>query len=270
VVLPLAAIANPALYVQNPLRIFELDFEANLAIVRLCVKHQKRIVFPSTSEVYGMSADLPYDEETSGLTTGPIHKQRWIYSTCKQLMDRVIYAYGERDGLPYTLFRPFNWFGPRQDDVWKRGPSNRVVTQFIGNILHGDPITLVDGGAQKRCFLYIDDAIEGLARIIENKGGAADKRIFNLGDPEAELSIRQLLEMMLNVVGGFKGYGDARQKVKITEQKGTEFYGAGYQDLPSRVPSIENARKYLGWEPKTGLREALKATVAFCLEQRPR
>src|SRR6201992_348352 len=80
VVLPLVAIATPATYVNDPLRVFELDFEANLAVVRHCVKYHKRIVFPSTSEVYGMSGDSPYDEESSTLVTGPVNKQRWIYS----------------------------------------------------------------------------------------------------------------------------------------------------------------------------------------------
>ena len=85
VVLPLVAIATPAVYVQNPLRVFELDFEANLDIIRQCVKYKKRIIFPSTSEVYGMCPDDAFDEEHSVLVTGPIHKERWIYSTSKQL-----------------------------------------------------------------------------------------------------------------------------------------------------------------------------------------
>src|SRR3990167_10371008 len=90
VVLPLVAIATPAVYVQNPLRVFELDFEANLDIIRECVKQKKRIIFPSTSEVYGMCSDAEFDEETSHLVTGPINKERWIYSTSKQLLDRLI------------------------------------------------------------------------------------------------------------------------------------------------------------------------------------
>ena len=94
VVLPLVAIATPATYVQDPLRVFELDFEANLDIVRKCVRYRKRVVFPSTSEVYGMSTDREFDEESSNLVLGPIEKQRWIYSCSKQLLDRVIYAYG--------------------------------------------------------------------------------------------------------------------------------------------------------------------------------
>src|SRR6516165_9208499 len=115
VVVPLVAIANPAQYVTHPLRVFELDFEANVDVVRYCVKYNKRLLFPSTSEIYGMSPDAVLDEETSPLVYGPINKQRWIYAACKQLLDRVIYAYGVRDNLDYTLFRPFNFIGPNLD-----------------------------------------------------------------------------------------------------------------------------------------------------------
>jgi len=107
-VLPLVAIANPAQYVKDPLRVFELDFEANLAVVRQAAKYRKRIIFPSTSEVYGMSPDAELDEETTNMVYGPIEKQRWIYACSKQLLDRVIYAYGVRDHVDYTLFRPLN------------------------------------------------------------------------------------------------------------------------------------------------------------------
>ena len=94
VILPLVAIATPATYVREPLKVFELDFEANLPIVRSCVKYGKRILFPSTSEVYGMCRDAEFDPYASELVLGPIDKQRWIYACSKQLMDRVIWAYG--------------------------------------------------------------------------------------------------------------------------------------------------------------------------------
>ncbi|MBI3547186.1 MAG: bifunctional UDP-4-keto-pentose/UDP-xylose synthase, partial [Gammaproteobacteria bacterium] len=157
VVLPLVAIATPATYVLDPLRVFELDFEANLEIVRQCVRYKKRVLFPSTSEVYGMSTDSEFDEENTSLVLGPIHKQRWIYSCSKQLLDRVIFAYGMKDGLKFTLFRPFNWIGPKLDNILEpKEGSSRVLTQFIGNILRGRDIQLVDGGAQRRSFTYID------------------------------------------------------------------------------------------------------------------
>ena len=135
VVLPLVAIATPAAYVTQPLAVFELDFEENLRIVKQAVRYGKRVVFPSTSEVYGMCPDAEFDEDTSPLVSGPIHKQRWIYSCSKQLLDRVIWAYGQQ-GLQFTLFRPFNWFGPHLDDIDspKEG-SSRVLTQFLHNIL---------------------------------------------------------------------------------------------------------------------------------------
>src|SRR3979490_1996726 len=171
-VLPLVAIATPATYVKDPLRVFELDFEANLPIVRACVRHKKRLVFPSTSEVYGMSPAREFDPENSPLVCGPINKQRWIYACSKQLMDRVIHAYGMQQGLDYTLFRPFNWIGAGLDSIntAKEG-SSRVITQFLGHIVRGENIKLVDGGRQKRAFTYIDDGIDALVKIIEIKGG---------------------------------------------------------------------------------------------------
>lgn len=79
-VLPLVAIATPATYVREPLRVFEVDFEANLPIVRACVRYRKRIIFPSTSEVYGMCSDAEFDAYASELVLGPISKPRWIYA----------------------------------------------------------------------------------------------------------------------------------------------------------------------------------------------
>ncbi len=139
VVVPLVAIANPAQYVTHPLRVFELDFEANLDVVRHCVKYSKRLMFPSTSEIYGMSEDSVLDEESSPLVYGPVNKQRWIYAASKQMLDRVIYAYGVRDNLDYTLFRPFNFIGPNLDNVEEpKEGSSRVFTQFLSNVLYGD------------------------------------------------------------------------------------------------------------------------------------
>ena len=147
-------------------------------------KYGKRVVFPSTSEVYGMCPDKEFDEDRSPLVYGPIAKPRWIYSASKQLLDRVIAAMGTAQGLKYTLFRPFNWYGPHLDnvDAPKEG-SSRVLTQFLHNILYGVPIKLVDGGAQRRCFTYIEDGIDGLMTILENPKGKADGQIFNLGNP---------------------------------------------------------------------------------------
>ncbi len=266
VVLPLVAIATPATYVLDPLRVFELDFEANLHIVRQCVRYKKRVLFPSTSEVYGMSPDREFDEETSNLVLGPINKPRWIYSCSKQLLDRVIAAYGQQQGLKYTLFRPFNWIGPKLDNILEpKEGSSRVLTQFIGNILHGKDIQLVDGGSQRRSFTYIDDGVDALLRIIENKNGCADGRIFNIGNPKNDMSVKELAEKLVALIKTYPKYKALADKVKLVTVSSGEYYGKGYQDIMTRVPSVKNAEKYLGWKPTTDLETALRKTLDYHL-----
>lgn len=258
-VLPLVAIATPATYVQAPLRVFELDFEANLPIVRDCVKYGKRVIFPSTSEVYGMCKDGEFDPENSELIYGPINKPRWIYACAKQLMDRVIAGYGQQEGLDYTLFRPFNWIGPGLDSIHtpKEG-SSRVITQFLGHIVRGEPIKLVDGGHQKRAFTYIDDGISALMKIIANEGGVASGNIYNIGNPTNNFSVRDLASMMLSMAAEYPEYRDNAAKVEIVETTSGDYYGKGYQDVQNRVPKIDNTRKDLNWAPQVAMQDALR------------
>ena len=259
VVLPLVAIATPATYVKEPLRVFELDFEANLPIVRACVKYGKRILFPSTSEVYGMSADAEFDPYASSLVYGPIDKQRWIYACSKQLMDRVIWAYGAQQNLDFTLFRPFNWIGAGLDSIHtaKEG-SSRVITQFFGHIVRGETIKLVDGGTQKRAFTYIDDGIDALMKIIENPNGIASGKIYNVGNPVNNFSVKELAEMMLKLAQEYPEYKDGASKVKIVETTSADYYGKGYQDVQNRVPHIGNTKSELNWSPKVNMADALR------------
>jgi nucleoside-diphosphate-sugar epimerase len=268
VVLPLVAIATPATYVREPLRVFELDFEANLPIVRACVRHRKRIVFPSTSEVYGMCRDDEFDPEASDLVLGPINRPRWIYSCAKQLMDRVIHAYGQEQNLDYTLFRPFNWIGSGLDSIntAKEG-SSRVITQFLGHIVRGETIKLVDGGTQKRAFTYIDDGIAALMKIIANEGGVATGRIYNIGNPANDYSVRQIATMMVDLALTYPEYRDAAERVRIVETTADAYYGKGYQDVQTRVPKIFNTCADLGWEPVVGMDEALRRIFDAYREQ---
>lgn len=267
VVLPLVAIATPATYVQDPLRVFELDFEENLRIIRYAARYNTRVVFPSTSEVYGICPDKEFNEETSPLVMGPINKQRWIYACAKQLLDRVIWAYGSHEGLDFTLFRPFNWLGPNLDDPHtpKEG-SSRVVTQFLGHLLRGEPIRLVDGGAQRRSFTYIDDGISALMKIIANENGAAAGRIFNVGNPENDCSVRELAEKMIDILSEFEGFAGLKDRAVIEDVTSGDYYGEGYQDILTRVPDITNAAKHLDWRPEVGLDESLRRTIAYYVE----
>jgi nucleoside-diphosphate-sugar epimerase len=267
VVLPLVAIATPKTYVENPLSVFELDFEENLRIVRQCVKYKKRVIFPSTSEVYGMCPDAAFDEHKSHLVLGPIEKERWIYSCSKQLLDRVIWAYGKQ-GLDFTLFRPFNWIGARLDslETAKEG-SSRVVTQFIAALVNNEPIALVDGGTQSRSFTYIDDGIGALMKIIENKDGKARGQIFNIGNPKNNCSIKDLADKLIALFKEHPSYDPKKFKPRVEVKNSQTFYGDNYQDINTRVPSIVNAKKILGWEPKVTLDEALKLTLDSFLKE---
>jgi nucleoside-diphosphate-sugar epimerase len=267
VVVPLVAIANPAQYVTDPLRVFELDFEANLSIVRHCVKYGKRLIFPSTSEIYGMCPDTTLHEQTSSLVYGPVNKQRWIYAASKQLLDRVIFAYGVRDNLDYTLFRPFNFIGPNLDNIDEpKEGSSRVFTQFLSNIMYRRPILLVDGGQQKRSFTFIDDAIDCLLRIIENKDSVASRGIFNIGNPGNSVSIGDLAKMMIEVSAEFPQLRERAQAAQVNSVTSGEYYGKYYQDIQTRVPSIEAAREQLGWEPSTDLRTAVRSTIDYYVQ----
>ena len=259
VVLPLVAIATPATYVRQPLRVFELDFEANLPIVRACVRYRKRVVFPSTSEVYGMCRDDEFDSDASELVLGPIGKPRWIYACAKQLMDRVIHAYGMQEGLDYTLFRPFNWIGAGLDSInTPKEGSSRVITQFLGHIVRGEPIKLVDGGTQKRTFTYIDDGIAALMKIIANDGGVAGGKIYNIGNPRNNYSVRELARMMLDLALTYPEYRESAAKVKLVETTADAYYGNGYQDVQNRVPKIDNTCADLDWQPIVTMDESLR------------
>ena len=266
VVLPLVAIATPIEYTRNPLRVFELDFEENLKIIRDCVKYKKRIIFPSTSEVYGMCTDQHFDEDHSNLVVGPINKQRWIYSVSKQLLDRVLWAYGEKEGLRFTLFRPFNWMGPRLDNLnAARIGSSRAITQLILNLVEGSPIKLIDGGAQKRCFTDIRDGIEALFRIIENKHNNCDGQIVNIGNPENEASIKELAEHLLASFERHPLRDRFPPFAGFREVESSSYYGKGYQDVEHRKPSIKNARRLLDWTPTVAMDTTIDNTLDFFL-----
>ncbi|WP_313020867.1 bifunctional UDP-4-amino-4-deoxy-L-arabinose formyltransferase/UDP-glucuronic acid oxidase ArnA [Atlantibacter hermannii] len=266
VILPLVAIATPIEYTRNPLRVFELDFEENLKIIRDCVKYQKRIIFPSTSEVYGMCHDSNFDEDRSNLVVGPINKQRWIYSVSKQLLDRVIWAYGEKEGLKFTLFRPFNWMGPRLDNLnAARIGSSRAITQLILNLVEGSPIKLIDGGAQKRCFTDIQDGVEALFRIIEDKHNHCNGQIINIGNPDNEASIKELAERLLAHFERHPLRDQFPPFAGFREVESSSYYGKGYQDVEHRKPSIKNARRLLDWTPVVNMDITIENTLDFFL-----
>tara|TARA_B100000579_G_scaffold308778_1_gene258475 strand:+ start:783 stop:1784 length:1002 start_codon:yes stop_codon:yes gene_type:complete len=259
VIVPLIAIATPQVYVKNPLDIFKLDFEESLKIIKLCAKYKKRIIFPSTSEVYGMNEEENFDEYTSKLVLGPITKQRWIYSCSKQLLDRVLIAMTEKKLIKSTIFRPFNWIGPNLDTLKNAQVGNgRVLTIFIDKLIKNKNIYLVNGGNQKRSFTYIDDGIDALEKIILGNENYLNGRIYNIGNPRSHISIKKLCYKSIKI---FNKLSIKKFNADVKYIKEDKFYGKKYQDLKIRVPNINRAKKELKWSPVTEIDQSLIKTI---------
>ena len=281
-VIDLIAYANPGLYLRIPLEVFRLNFIENLKIAEACVRHKKRLIQFSTCEVYGRTAaSLPnarladpedpihatFSEDTSEYILGPVSKHRWIYSCAKQLLERVLHAYGLEMGFNYTIIRPFNFIGPKIDFLPSDGEGiPRVFSFFMDALLNGTPMQLVNGGSNRRCYTYIDDAVECCWRVVQNPGGVCDRQILNIGSPLNEISIRQMAETMRQIYAAeFRRPGEPLSE--IVSVTGEDFYGAGYDDSDRRIPDITKARTLLGWEPVWPVRDILETTMRYYVEE---
>ncbi|KAG6415148.1 hypothetical protein SASPL_122550 [Salvia splendens] len=221
-------------------------------------------------------------EDSSPCIFGPIEKQRWSYACAKQLVERLIYAEGAENGLEFTIVRPFNWIGPRMDFIpGIDGPSEgvpRVLACFSNNLLRREPLKLVDGGESQRTFVYIKDAIEAVHLMIENPS-RANGQIFNVGNPNNEVTVRQLAEMMTQVtLDNFleislsclmrtqvysKVSGEPPLNAPTIDISSKEFYGEGYDDSDKRIPDMTIINRQLGWNPKTSLWDLLESTLTY-------
>ncbi len=266
VVVDLVAYANPSIYVDTPLDVFELNFLQNLKIVDLCVAHGKRLFQYSTSEVYGKPAGDAYVEDASDLILGPISKQRWIYACSKQLLERIIHAHGLRGDLVHTIVRPFNFVGPRFDYLVPAGATGgpRVFAHFMSALLTGGPMYLVDGGEQHRAFTHIQDCNEAFTILLESP--EAKNEIFNIGNPETDISIFDLAALMKDIYRELTGK-EADNELRVIS--GEEFYGSGYEDMDRVAPDISKLSA-LGWEPKRDLRTTFRDAIAFHLDPKVR
>lgn len=277
VVVDLVAMANPALYVSNPIDVFKLNFTENLKIAEFCVKHKKRIVQFSTCEVYGITAakafgkssadfPMPFVEDETPLIMGPVKNHRWIYACAKQLLERVLHAYGIEEGLKYSIIRPFNFIGPRIDYLPSEQTGNpRVFSHFMNGLLYGTDIKLVDGGVNYRAYTYIDDAVDCIVKILDNPE-PCDKQIFNIGTPENEVTIKELAEHMIRIFDKeFRQPGDPHPKVVSVSSE--EFYGKGYEDCDRRIPNVDKARSLLGWKSEHNLDSVLYHTMKYFVDK---
>jgi len=262
VVVDLIAYANPSIYVSSPLAVAKLNFFENLKILEMCIKYNKRLFQYSTSEVYGKSGRQgAYNEETSDLVMGPTTKQRWIYASGKQYLERIIHAHGLLGEIEYTIVRPFNFVGPRFDYLVEAetlgGP--RVFAHFMSALITGGPMYLVDGGNQRRSFTHIDDANDAFTILLDSPESL--NQIYNVGNPVTDTSIRDLATYMMDLYEELTGKTPENEMIEVSGEK---FYGVGYEDMDRVPPDISKLRA-LGWEPTRGMRETFIDAVEYNL-----
>lgn len=277
-VIDLIAYANPGIYVKQPLDVFRLNFNENLKIAEACIRHGRRLIQFSSCEVYGktVASIVPqhlsdpedpslatFSEDETGYILGPVNKHRWIYACAKQLLERVLHAYGLNGELDYTIVRPFNFIGPKIDYFpAETDGTPRVFSYFMEALIHGTAMQLVNGGEQRRCYTYIEDAIDCIYHIVENNNDICNCQIFNIGSPQNEISIRELAERMRDIYSELFRRPDVPLPA-IVEVTGEDFYGEGYDDSDRRIPDITKARESLGWEPRFAVAELLEATMNY-------
>jgi UDP-glucose 4-epimerase len=239
----LAAVVGVEHYVGDPYEVLNVNINGTQAVLRLAYKYNKKVVFSSTSEVYGRNPKVPFSEHDDRVL-GSTRIDRWCYSTSKAAAEHFCFAY-HRLGLPVVILRYFNVYGPRLDKI----DVGRVITIFMGQVLRGEPVTVVGSGKQTRCFTYIDDAIR--ATVAAGLEERAVGEILNIGN-DHETSIQELAETMIRIAG-------SPSPITLVSQE--SIYGESYEDVPRRVPSVGRMRAILGVEADTPLEKGLRATI---------
>lgn len=274
-VVNLAAICNPSLYNTDPVRTISANFTEAIEVIELAVRFQKPLLFLSTSEVYGRTpasllpggSDDPrlwmIDAETTPLIMGPIRAQRWSYAAAKQLHERLIFAHHTDNGLDFAIVRPFNFFGPRMDYIpgIEGHGKPRVLPMFVGAMLTGEPIRLVDGGHARRTITSIHDAVDALVSIID-KPKQALNNFYNIANPLNEISMVELAYLVRETFATVTGDASFREH-PIIETSARDFYGEGYEDSDRRLPDVRREMQLLDWQPSRSLQNVLTETVSY-------
>jgi nucleoside-diphosphate-sugar epimerase len=241
VVYHLAGVVGVEHYVGDPYNVLNVNVNGTQNVLRAAFKHGKRVVFASTSEVYGRNPTVPWREDADRVL-GATTVDRWCYATSKAVGEHFCLAY-RKLGLPVTIVRYFNVYGPRLD----RLDVGRVITIFLGQLLRGDPVTVIGDGSQTRCFTYVHDAVE--ATVAAGVLATAEGRVINIGTAE-ETSMKELAELMIAIHGG----GQMRFVPQET------VYGDAYEDVPRRVPDLGLMHGLLGVTARTPLEDGLRHT----------
>ena len=244
VVFHLAAAVGVKLIVERPLESLVTNVRGSEIVMEKSHKYGKKVLVTSTSEIYGKSPDIPLQEDGDRLLGSPL-VGRWSYSTSKAVDEILAHAYWKSKGLPTVIARLFNTVGPRQSPEF-----GMVIPRFIEAALEGRDLIVHGEGTQSRCFGYVGDVVPALIALMASR--EAEGQAVNIGSTE-EITIKELAELVVEITGSDS---------QIKNLPYSDVYESGFEDMPRRVPSIERARRLIGFEPRVGLREIIEIMVA--------
>jgi UDP-glucose 4-epimerase len=239
----LASVVGVNRYMEDPLSLIDIAIIGTRNLVELCEQHRVRILFTSTSEVYGRNPAVPWPEDGDRVL-GPTNVDRWSYSSSKAVCEHMLFGIYRKSGLPISIIRFFNVYGPRQNPIY-------VVSKAVYRVLRGEAPEIYDGGQQTRCLTYVEDAIEGVIAAATKEEAIGE--IFNIGNP-VENTMNEVVDLVLQEAGS-----DLTPVQIDTGKK----YGSVYQDIPRRVPAVEKAKRLLDWSATTSARDGISKTIGW-------
>jgi UDP-glucose 4-epimerase len=245
VIFHLAAAVGVKLIVESPVRTIETNVRGTEVVLAQANKKKKRVLVASTSEVYGLSNDVPFRED-GNLVMGATTKGRWSYACSKAIDEFLALAYWREKKLPTTVVRLFNTVGPRQT-----GQYGMVIPTFVKQALAGRPITVYGTGEQTRCFGYVKDVVGALVALMDKQEAVGE--VFNIGSSE-EVSINQLAERVRELTGS---------KSEIVRVPYDEAYEEGFEDMPRRVPDTSKVSALTGFRPTVTLEQILNTVIEY-------
>jgi UDP-glucose 4-epimerase len=239
----LAAEVGVRRVIDSPISTIENNVQATEVVFNAAAKKGKRVLFTSTSEVYGLSADLPYKED-GNIVMGAASKGRWSYACSKALDEFLALAYFHERQMPVTVVRLFNTVGPRQT-----GHYGMVVPTLVQQAMTGKPMTVYGDGSQSRCFGFVKDVVRALVALMERPEAAGE--IYNIG-ASTEISILDLAKRVKEIT---------RSASPIVLVPYADAYDSGYQDMPRRIPDTTKLRNLVGFAPTTDIDEIVDSVM---------
>ncbi|MBI4550558.1 MAG: GDP-mannose 4,6-dehydratase [Candidatus Omnitrophica bacterium] len=241
----LAAAVGVDLIVKDPLRSLMTNIKGSEIVLENVYRYHRKVLITSTSEIYGKNKNGPLKEEDDRILGSPL-KSRWSYSTSKAVDEILAYVYWREKKVPTVIVRLFNTVGPRQT-----GHYGMVIPRFVEQALQGKDITVYGAGTQTRCFVYVKDVAEAMIRLMENQDAVG--QVFNIGNGEEEISIKDLAERII---------GMTASPSRIVYVPYDEAYEEGFEDMQRRVPDTSKAARYIGFKPTVNLDGILEMVIS--------